>query len=652
MKKINIFIQCRTSSTRFPNKIFTKISNDYLIEILIKRVLKCKKINDVILLAPKKDKKLINSKKIKIPEIKFFYGSENNVFERFFKASLKYKSKYIVRLTSDCPLVDPSMIESMIDIISRKKLEYISNTSPPTFPDGLDIEIFDTSLLKYFSKKNLSSQEKEHVTLCIKKMKNIKKGNLFSTIDMSESRITVDYKSDLKILHKLSKKRDLKKITYNEICKYLREINEKNSLRNEKLMINKTQKMWLKANKFIPGGNSLLSKNPKIYDEENWPSHFESASGIEVKDLDGKKYLDFSNMGVGTNILGYNNKKINKFVVKKLQRSNMSSLNCPEEVMLAEKMVKMHPWSNKALFTRTGAEANAISVRLARAYNKKNIVLICGYHGWSDWYLSANFSNKKNLNNHLFNNLKISGVDKSLKNSSSTFEFNDLDGFKKLIRKQKNLISAVIMEVKRDLEPKMSFLKYIRSTCTKNNIVLIFDECTSGFRENFGGIHLKYGIKPDIAMFGKALGNGFAINMLLGKSEMMEKKFESFISSTFWTERIGPSAGLKTLKEMESLKSWKIICRNGIYLRKKISNILKGNKNVFLNKQGIIPNLQLKFSKNSIKKIYINYMLSKGILASDRIYLSISHNKKEMENFLFNFKLFVDHIKKNNFMFN
>ena len=160
-------------------------------------------------------------------------------------------------------------------------------------------------------------------------------------------------------------------IDTHEVLKILRNEKLTKRIRNVKLNMNQTKNMWYKANKYIPNGNSLLSKNPRIYEEDNWPSHYESAYGIQIKDLDGKKYLDFSNMGVGTNILGYNNKKVNKFVISKINNSNMSSLNCPEEVLLAEKLVQIHPWSQKALFARTGAEANSIAVRLARAYTKK-----------------------------------------------------------------------------------------------------------------------------------------------------------------------------------------------------------------------------------------------------------------------------------------
>ena len=132
------------------------------------------------------------------------------------------------------------------------------------------------------------------------------------------------------------------------------------------------------------------------------------------------------------------------------------------------------------------------------------------------------------------------------------------------------------MEVMRNVKPKNNFLQKVRNIADKNNIVLIFDECTSGLRNNFGGLHLKYNVKPDLALFGKALGNGYAITAVIGKRSVMESAQKCFISSTFWTERIGPTAALATLKTMKEKKYWDIINKNGNYIIKnwkKLSDI-------------------------------------------------------------------------------
>ena len=236
-----------------------------------------------------------------------------------------------------------------------------------------------------------------------------------------------------------------------------------------------------------------------------------------------------------------------------------------EEVLLAEKLVNMHDWSDKIRFARTGGEANAIAIRLARAYTGKNKVGVCGYHGWHDWYLATNIEREDGLAQHLLPGLSPLGVPKSLGGTVIPFNFNDIDAVRSII--ENGDMAAIKMEVERNVKPKQEFLESVRELCTKNNIILIFDECTSGFRETYGGLHKKYNIDPDMCVLGKALGNGYAITAVLGKGEIMDKAEETFISSTFWTERIGSTAALETLKIMEQSQSWSTITKKGRRLK-------------------------------------------------------------------------------------
>ena len=152
------------------------------------------------------------------------------------------------------------------------------------------------------------------------------------------------------------------------------------------------QKLYEKAKTLIPGGTMLLSKRPEMFLPHHWPSYFSKAKGCEVWDLDGNKYLDMSIMGIGTNTLGYGNEEVDNAVRSVIDKGNMSTLNCPEEVWLAEKLIEINPWADMVRFARTGGEANAIAIRIARAATGKDKVAICGYHGWHDWYLSANLN--------------------------------------------------------------------------------------------------------------------------------------------------------------------------------------------------------------------------------------------------------------------
>jgi glutamate-1-semialdehyde 2,1-aminomutase len=394
--------------------------------------------------------------------------------------------------------------------------------------------------------------------------------------------------------------------------------------------MNKNKLHWQRAKKLIPTGNMFLSKNPSRFIDKIWPTYFYRSKGCEVWDLNKKKYFDMSLMAVGTNILGYANKKVDIKVSDVIRKGNLTTLNCPEEVLLAKKLIKMHPWSDMARFAKTGGEANVISIRLARAYTKKDIILICGYHGWHDWYLAANLENKNQLNTHLFKDLKFKGVPSQLKGLTKTFNYNDYDHLKKIIKKYGKKIAAVKMEVQRDFSPKNNFLKKIRDITKKNRILLIFDECTSGFRENFGGLHLKYRIDPDIALFGKALGNGYPITAIIGKKKIMQMSKDTFISSTFWSDRIGPTAALASLKEMERIKSWKIISKKGIKIKKKLDEIAKKN-NLKIHFKGLDALITFELDSKNPEVLYryiTARMLQNGFLAKNVIYVCTQHKDK------------------------
>ena len=390
--------------------------------------------------------------------------------------------------------------------------------------------------------------------------------------------------------------------------------------------MNTGQNLYEKAKKLIPGGTMLLSKRPEMFLPEKWPSYYSKASGCNVWDLDNNKFLDMTIMGIGTNSLGYANKEVDNVVRKVIDTGNMSTLNCSEEVKLAEKLIEINPWADMVRFARSGGEANAISIRIARAASGKDGVAICGYHGWHDWYISVNHNNSKDqLSNHLLPGLEPLGVPKSLKNTVHPFKYNDFDELINIV--EKNEIGVIKMEVMRNFGPTNNFLKNVRDLATRKGIVLIFDECTSGFRETFGGIFKKFEIEPDLAMFGKTLGNGYAITAVVGKKSVMDYAQKTFISSTFWTERIGPSAALKTLEVMERKKSWEVITNLGIKFRKEVQ-ILAKKYNLSITFSAIPAVTSYKFNtKNALeyKTLISQEMLKKNILGSTHFYACTEH---------------------------
>ena len=637
--KTAAIIQARFNSTRLRGKVLKKINGITILEILIKRLKKVKNLDDVIVACSNNidDIKIISlCKKLRI---NYFVGSEKNVLKRYLETAKYYNISNIVRITSDCPLMDPKVVGEIVQKFHKLNVDYASNIIKPTYPDGFDVEVMKFSTLQKSYLKKLNDYEKEHVTLEILNNTKYKKYSHELSKDYSKLRLTLDTMSDLKIINKLFKKYKFDfKISLNKIL-YLYKNNmgffEKNSNydRNESVILNTGQKYWQKAKKIIPGGTMLFSKNPDLHLPLKWPAYFKKAKGCKIWDLDNKKYDDLFLMGVGTNILGYSHQSLEKKIKKIINDGNMSSLNSVEEIILAERLIDLHPWSEMVRFSRTGGEANSIAIRVARASSGKDNIAVCGYHGWHDWYLSSNIQNPNNLNNHLMTNLKINGIPKKLKNTVFTFKYNDFNELKRLV-KSKN-IGTIKMEVERDEKPKNNFLKKVRELATKNNIVLIFDECTSGFRSNLGGIHLKYKVIPDIAIFGKALGNGYAINAIIGKRSVMEAANKSFISSTFWTERIGSVAAIETLKIMKSLNSWKIISNVGRDIKQKWNIIAKENK-LKIDVKGLdaLPKFTFNSKKNNLYKTFITQeMLKRNILASNVVYTCISHNRNILDKY-------------------
>lgn len=394
--------------------------------------------------------------------------------------------------------------------------------------------------------------------------------------------------------------------------------------------------LWEKAKMIIPGGNQLLSKRAEIFLPGQWPAYYSRARGCRVWDLDGRAYYDFAQMGVGACVLGYAHPHVNRRVMEIVRKGSMCSLNPPEEVELAEKLIALHPWAEMARFGRTGGEACAIAVRIARAASGKSKIAFCGYHGWHDWYLSANLQAGSNLDQHLLSGLDPKGVPRELAGTVLPFRYNRLDELEALAQRHGRSIGVIIMEPIRTVGPAPGFLKGIRKIANCLGAVLIFDEVSAGFRLNVGGAHLLYGVTPDLAIFGKALGNGYPIAAIIGKRSVMDAAQESFISSTFWTERIGPAAALATIEFMEQRDVPEALVRHG---RRIMDGWKQAAADVGLKIQvsGIPPLARLEFDHPdalALQTLYTQEMLDCGYLVGAAVYSTYAYSNALLDRFI------------------
>lgn len=640
--KVVAIVQARMGSTRLPNKVMKSIVGQPMIELLLKRLSQAKEVDQIVVATSVDPRNHPLVEKVEKLGYACVQGSEQDVLSRYLKAAETHGADVIVRITGDCPLVDPELVDKIISAFKINPVDYLCNTSPATYPDGLDIEVFTLEALQRSDKESSSEFDHEHVTPYMRNQLSFSRGSIQHYEDLSALRWTVDEPEDLQVITRVFEHfaPDIyfKWQQVLELQKNKPELFSSNQIikRNEGSIMSSGQKLWKRAKKVIPGGNMLLSKRAEMFLPELWPAYFSKAKGCKVWDLDGQEFTDMCIMGIGTNILGYGNEEVDTAVRSVIDTGNMSTLNAPEEVYLAEKLIELHPWADMVRFARSGGEANAIAIRIARAASGKDKVAVCGYHGWHDWYLSANLGDDENLAGHLLPGLSPKGVPENLKGTVFPFNYNNYAELENLVNKHD--IGVIKMEVVRNMGPEDNFLHKVRKLATDKGIVLIFDECTSGFRETFGGLHKKYGVEPDMAMFGKALGNGYAITATIGKKEVMEAAQSTFISSTFWTERIGSAAGLKTLEVMENLKSWETITATGLTIREGWQKLADKHE-LAINHFGLPALTGFSFisEKNLFYKTLITQkMLDKGYLASNVVYVCTEHTQQVIDTYFDN----------------
>jgi glutamate-1-semialdehyde 2,1-aminomutase len=627
-----------------------------MLEHQIIRLKRCEKIDKLIVATSieAEDQHIANlCRKL---DIECFQGSLDDVLDRFYQAASAQFPKHIVRLTGDCPLTDPKIIDDVIRFYLDGDFDFACNYIEPSFPDGLDVSVFSYSALKEAWEKALLPSEREHVTPYILNHPNIFKiGSYKHDRDLSALRWTVDEYADLELVKTIYENLLLKKPDFNmlDILDFLKrnpevtvlnsiyrrdEGLEKSMQKDKEFLQNSSQSIQLqqRARQRIPGMTQLLSKRPDQFSFGVWPGYYKKANGVEVTDLDDRKFIDMSIGGIGANVLGYADADVDTKVIEAIQQGVSCSLNCPEEVELADLLCEIHPWAEKVRFARSGGEGMTIAVRIARAKTGRDNIAFCGYHGWHDWYLAANLGSENALGGHLLPGLSPKGVPKSLANTAFPFRYNQIDELKKIVSDNKNTLAAIVMEPIRNDEPNTGFLETIRSIATENGIILIMDEISSGFRLNSGGAHLLYGIHPDIAVFSKAIGNGYAMSAIIGRGEIMEAAQETFISSTNWTERVGPVAALATIRKHQGLSVGNHLVEIGGAIQKGWSSLAQKHE-LQIHVGGIKPLSHFTFEDGNhleLKALFVQIMLERGYLASTIFYAMYAHKMHHVHGYL------------------
>ena len=393
--------------------------------------------------------------------------------------------------------------------------------------------------------------------------------------------------------------------------------------------------LYWQALERIPGGAQLVSRRPNRGALGVSPIYAERAQGARFWDVDGHEYIDWTS-GIGSILLGYADPVVDDAVHQQIARGTVYAVNHPLEIELAEALSQAIPCAEMARYAKCGGEACAIAVRIARGVTGRDRVLFCGYHGWHDWYLAANLSAEASLDSHLFPGIEPIGVPRALDGTAIPFAYGDLTSLAAALDDHRGQVAAVIMEPVRSEPPPEGYLSAAARLAREHAAVFILDEVSAGLRFGPGGAGQHYGVTPDMAVFAKSLSNGYPMAAVVGRREVMEPSARMLISSTYWSDTIGPVAALTTLREAAKRDVATRLWQFGAELKRRL-NAVAEQAGVNVRCGGIDVHPQLHFDvddpalKAQLTTLYIQEMAKRGCHGFASFYLNAAQGPAELE---------------------
>lgn len=648
-------VQARSNSTRFPNKVTQTIQGESLLEIQMKRMLKSKHIEKFIIATTDSSVDDAICEIAQKMNLSFYRGSEENVLDRFYQSAKDIKPNYIVRLTADCPLIDAQLIDELIENALSQNAKYGANCLTPIYPDGQDAEIFTFELLKEAAQKATTVTQKEHVTPYIsqKVKKSTNKSDFYevkSNHNYGHIRMTVDTKEDFLLIEKLIEHLGTE-ATWQEYANLIesdKKISSINSfiMRNEGALSSEKKDIYARytnsneflnrALKTIPLGSQTFSKSKTQLPMGVSPFFASKAEGVYMWDVDGNKYLDFISGLLSIN-LGYKDFDVLEAVKKQLEIGTIFSLPHELEFLVAEKLCEMIPCAEMVRFGKNGSDATAGAIRIARAYTQKDHVLVCGYHGWQDWYIGTT--------------TRSLGVPQSVKELSHQFVYNDIESLEKLMQEYKGKIAAVIMEPSNVVAPKDGFLEKVKEITHQNDALLIFDETITGFRFSAGGAQELYNVIPDLATFGKGMANGYPLSAVVGRKEVMKFMEDIFFSSTFGGETLSLAASLATMTKIQTQPVIAHVNKIGTMIMEKLQKMIEEVEMQDIFGVDGHPSWSFFLIKDTenywkIKTLFIQEMFANNIYNLGTHNITYAHQEEHVEELMRVYSLFFDKMKQ------
>jgi glutamate-1-semialdehyde 2,1-aminomutase/spore coat polysaccharide biosynthesis protein SpsF len=557
---IAVIIQARMGSTRFPGKTLVEIAGEPMLGHVVDRATLIRGVDEVIVATTENpaDDAIVHFATGK--GLQVHRGSEDDVLDRFYKTTKCFNISVIIRVTPDCPLLDPKVSGCILDrfLQANGNLDYVCNTEPRTFPDGLDTEVFSIDALERAWHEARLPSEREHVTPYMwKNPDKFRIANICYKRDLSAMRWTVDEPSDLEFVRAIFARVGMKNRSFamEEILELLEsephliEIN-KGKIRNEGYYrsiamepalppqdreLKQSHELKVKAERLIPSCSQTLSKGPTQFVQGVAPVFLARGQGSHVWDIDGNEYIDYP-MALGPIILGHNYPTVTEAAIRQIRDGTTFSLPHPLEVRVAELLTEVVPCAEMVRFAKNGSDATSGAVRVTRAYTGRDIIACCGYHGGQDWYIGSTTRNK--------------GVPKAVQELTVPFEYNIIESLKRIFAQHPGQVAAVIMEPVGVVEPQNGFLEQVRDLTRREGALLVFDEIITGFRLALGGAQQYFGVTPDMACFGKGMANGYPLAAVVGSREIMRLFDEVFFSFTFGGETVSLATAFATINEI------------------------------------------------------------------------------------------------------
>jgi len=646
--RVVAIVQARMESTRFPGKVMAEIQGRPMIRHVVDRLGQAVSVDLVVVATSDRPADDVLADYCAEHAVECFRGSAEDVLDRFYRAAMRYDAGAVARVTGDCPLVDPRVVDRVVGTFRQKDYQYVTNTLRCTYPDGLDVEAFSFDALAQAWREARLPAEREHVTPYLRTSGRFRIHNVENGVDLSarDLRWTVDHPADLEFVRAIYARLGTEGQRPFGMAEVLALVENEPSLletnrgivRNEGYYmtlakepqlparprrLERSHELKARAERLIPSGTQTFSKGPTQFVQGAAPVFLARGEGSHVWDVDGNEYIDYP-MALGAIILGHNEPAVTDAVTRQIAEGTSFSLAHPLEIDVAEVLVDLIPCAEMVRFGKNGSDATSGAVRLARAYTERDVIACCGYHGWQDWYIGTTTRSK--------------GVPHAVRELTVPFEYNDIESLARIFARHRGRVAAVIMEPVGVLEPRPGFLQAVQALARAEGALLIFDEVLSGFRFALGGAQEYFGVTPDLACFGKAMANGYPISAVVGPRALMELFDEVFFSFTYGGDTVALAATVATISEMRKNNVIGLLWAQGQKLKDGF-NVLAQEFGLGRHAEcvGLAPRTVLTFRDDGangalvLKSLFQQECLRRGVLFSGGQNLCYRHSDADVE---------------------